>query len=265
MAHVIAIVGQKGGCGRTTVALNLAYSFARMGFRTLLVDLDPQGAVMLSLNQPDRTFAGAAEFVVGRGHLDEMVIRTNEPRLGLFGVGRLPVSAIAAFERALNDSDALSRMLSEAQGYEYIVIDAPAGVGMVPRAALTAAHFALLVTTEEALALRSCGQMDALLALVGENHAKRDGKRKLNVLGWLVNQVRSGQATPADVPSQYPPLATRIPWDERFTQASQTGVPVARLGERGLELATLFLNLGREVVALSVPATDRAETTEPLL
>ena len=54
----LAICSQKGGVGKTTVAVNLAYSLAKRGWRTLLIDTDPQGSVGLSLNgEPGADYA----------------------------------------------------------------------------------------------------------------------------------------------------------------------------------------------------------------
>lgn len=57
----LAITSQKGGVGKTTVAINLAHAFARSGRRTLLVDSDPQGSVGLSLTRQSRHLTGFFE------------------------------------------------------------------------------------------------------------------------------------------------------------------------------------------------------------
>ncbi|HEX2751213.1 MAG TPA: ParA family protein, partial [Verrucomicrobiales bacterium] len=55
---ILAITSQKGGVGKTTVSVNLAYSMARRGWNTLLIDTDPQGSVGLSLSEKARKCQG---------------------------------------------------------------------------------------------------------------------------------------------------------------------------------------------------------------
>ncbi len=57
----LTIASQKGGVGKTTVALNLSYALARRGWRTLLVDTDPAGAIGLSLTKKLSQAPGLAE------------------------------------------------------------------------------------------------------------------------------------------------------------------------------------------------------------
>ena len=65
----VATASQKGGVGKTTLCINLAYSLARRGWNTLLVDTDPQGAVGLSLAKSSRTKVGFYDFLTGTASL----------------------------------------------------------------------------------------------------------------------------------------------------------------------------------------------------
>ena len=159
MARRLVIASQKGGVGKTTVALNLAVALAERGQRTLLVDLDPQGAVGLSLAKGDTELAGLAELLTETAPVDEAVVATRLSGLSLLSRGRLDATDVPAFEEEVSRAGALDNALDDSEtACDVTVLDTPSGLGRITLAALGAADFVLLAFQTESLALRSVGQ-----------------------------------------------------------------------------------------------------------
>jgi chromosome partitioning protein len=139
--RTIAIANQKGGCGKTTTAVNLAAAFARKGMRTLIIDLDPQGHATLGLGHNpealDKTIYNAltnAQIPIFR-----VIISTSIDGLNLAPSNILLSGAELELGDALEKESVLSEQLRIISNeYEMCVIDCPPSVGLLTLNALVA-------------------------------------------------------------------------------------------------------------------------------
>jgi chromosome partitioning protein len=251
MARRLVIASQKGGVGKTTVALNLAVALAERGRRTLLADLDPQGAIGLSLAQSDSGRAGIAELLAGLGAPADSVVKTKLPGLSLLPRGRLDATDVDSFEREVARPGALHDVLAACEAdCDLVLIDTPSGLGRVTTAALAEADFVLLAFQSENLSLRSVGQ--ALKVVEHVQLTRNPRLRLVGILPTLVERERPGtQAVLAEIWSGFPDaLETVVPRTEAFARASALGVPVGVLaGEAGGPEARRFDLLADEIQA----------------
>ena len=231
MARRLVIASQKGGVGKTTVALNLAVALAERGRKTLLADLDPQGAIGLSLAKGDTELAGLAELLSGVVNAEHAVVTTRLPGLSLLPRGRLDATDVESFETAVARPGALEDALAACErGMDIVIVDTPSGLGRVTTAALASSGFALLAFQTENLALRSVGQALAVIEHVQTTSNPR--LRLIGILPTLVERERSGsQGVLTEIWNGFPDaLETVVPRSEAFARASALGIPVGFLG-----------------------------------
>ena len=87
----IATASQKGGVGKTTLCVNLAYCLAKRGWSVLLVDTDPQGGVGLSLSRTSRSKHGFYDFLCEAKGYAPTVLHTRLPGLSLMPTGQFEI------------------------------------------------------------------------------------------------------------------------------------------------------------------------------
>ena len=257
---VLAVVSQKGGVGKTTVALNLALSFARRGKSTLLIDTDPQGGVGQSLVGRAKDAAGLAALLDGRATLDEAIVTTRESRLTLLPIGQPPWATLPMFVAQLSDPALLAQLFAEAERrWDLVIVDTPSGLYGPTYAVMQSASHLLLALQTEPLALRSVPQvLEVLAALRAKGPAAALAGIVLTMASFrdevsLAVSQEAWTMFPSDLV-----LDAYVPRDPALVRASARGVPVALLRKQPPAAAAVFDHLASELTPRIEAQTEGA-------
>ena len=191
MGTVLAVVSQKGGVGKTTTAINLASALARRGRKTLLVDVDPQGAVrhgvgLMGAEQP----AGLSDVLAGTHELQDVVLATPLPWLRVLLAGSVADSGDhEAYHAEVARSPKLGELFARARKRGYVVVvDTPPGLGAVTRRVLAHSQHVIVPLQCEPLALQTTTQ---ILRAVRDATAQNRG---LVLDGILLTMLEDGNS-----------------------------------------------------------------------
>lgn len=171
LPRIIAVANQKGGVGKTTTAVNLGACLADLGYRTLVVDLDPQGNASTGLGINIRGLQASMYDVILNDVPIEDCIEASSVRnlfvapasLDLAGA---EIELVPAFSRELRLKQALAEVRED---YDYVLIDCPPSLGLLTINGMAAATEVLVPIQCEYYALEGLGQLLRNVGLVQKN------------------------------------------------------------------------------------------------
>jgi chromosome partitioning protein len=228
MKHVIAVLNQKGGVGKTTTTINLAAYLARSGRSVLVCDLDPQGNTTSGL--------GVDKHKLDSTLYDVLFSRADAAKsikdISGQGMYLLPANAeLAAAEVELVQTPNREHMLKhvlDKLDYDYVLIDCPPSLGLLTVNALTAAHDVLIPVQAEYYALEGLSQLLSVITQV------RQGLNpSLNILGVVVTlydkRTSLSEQVKAELEKHFGPkmFNTIIPRNVRLAEAPSFGKTIA--------------------------------------
>ena len=132
---VITLTSAQPGEGKSTTSVNLAISFARAGFRTLLIDADTRNSVMSGTFKSNERYQGLTSFLSGNAELSDVICDTSIDNLMIIPAGQVPPNPTSLIQ-----NDNFKAMVETVRGlYDYVIIDTPP-LGLVIVAAILAHH-----------------------------------------------------------------------------------------------------------------------------
>lgn len=169
--RVLAVANQKGGVGKTTTAVNLGAGLAELGFRVLVLDLDPQGNATTGLGIDARSFEVSMYDVLMRDiPLEDAVEPTSLKNLfvapATIDLAGAEIELVPTFSRELKLRKALEAVIGD---FDFVLIDCPPSLGLITINGLAAADEVLVPIQCEYYALEGLGQLLRNVHLVQSN------------------------------------------------------------------------------------------------
>jgi chromosome partitioning protein len=161
LPRVIALANQKGGVGKTTTAVNLGACLAELGYRTLIVDLDPQGNATTGLGIDPRSIETSMYDVLLHGAaLDDCIEASSVRNLFVapanLDLAGAEIELVPAFSRETRLREAIDSVIED---FDYVLIDCPPSLGLLTVNGLAAAKEVMVPIQCEYYALEGLGQL----------------------------------------------------------------------------------------------------------
>jgi chromosome partitioning protein len=252
--RIITVANQKGGCGKTTISINLAASLAREGRRVLLVDLDPQGHCALGMAVPEEQIdLSILDCLLGslRGNVVELSRITWQitPSLDL-APSRSDLATFEPTVAGVESADCLlCELLSAVTGtYSYIILDCPPHDGLLTQNALRAATDVIIPVDTGYFALHGLTRQ---LETIEKLYRGRQQAPRVRILPNQYDvRTKLAREILAEARSRFGEkvYTTTVNFNTKLKEGASFGQPITEFAPSSMG-ARDFRNLAREIIA----------------
>lgn len=249
LPRILAVANQKGGVGKTTTAVNLGAALAELGYRVLIVDLDPQGNATTGLGVNARNLESSVyDVVLHDVAIEDCIEPTNVRNLfvvpATIDLAGAEIELVPVLSRETRLKRALENVLSD---FDYLLIDCPPSLGLLTVNALAAANEVMVPIQCEYYALEGLGQ---LLNNIERVRANLNPALTISTIVMTMFDARTRLAEQVvdEVRAHFGPRVckTVVPRTVRLSEAPSFGQPIIVFDptSRG---AVAYRQLAREV------------------
>ncbi len=256
MANIISLVNQKGGVGKTTTSINLAASLGKMGKKTLIIDLDPQGNASTGLGIDKGSVTKSIyEVLTNRCEVKDAIIKTKFTKLHIIpatiNLAGLDVELVQMeYENPQFKKNTQLKTILESidASFDYIIIDCPPSLGLNTMNALVASNSVLIPIQCEFYALEGVAQVLSTIIMT-QTKLNPD----LTIEGVLLTMLDSRTNLGLEVVEQVRKFFgdkvfnTIIPRLIRLVEAPSHGEPICEY-DPNCRATEAYLNLAKEVI-----------------
>jgi chromosome partitioning protein len=257
----LAIVNTKGGCGKTTTAINLAASLGWQGLSVLLIDIDPQGHATLGVNVKTEDEAGLFDVFLEQKSIHETIIHDVVAGIDLIPSTSNLINA-EGYLRTFQYEYILKKHLEQLKGeYAYVIIDCPPSLGPLTSTALMAAD-ELIAPVE--MSLFAIDSLERLFTSIHQFEQEYQRAFPIRVLPTMVdNRTRLARAFMRTLWERFADdvLPIMVHNTIRVREAVCKGLPIIDY-DAGSPAAFDYNRLADEVILTSTPAHIRDEMNQ---
>lgn len=250
MGKIISFANQKGGVGKTTSAVNIAASLGVLGYKVLLLDLDPQGNATSGLGVKKKALKQTVfDMLTSEASADDVTIQTIYDNLSIIPTQTTLARAEFELASAENGEYMMKKKLDAIRDkYDYIIIDCPPSLGMLTVNAMTASDGVIIPMQCEFFALEGLSQLMFTISRIKTHY-----NQSLNITGILITMYNSRLLLSSQVITELRKhyadrvFETTISRNVKVSEAPGFGKPVY-YHEKRCKGAVEYMNVAKELV-----------------